>query len=146
MRSTPCIGICSTTYGDMICRGCKRFAHEIVAWNGYTDDQRERVWQRLYALRDDATAVYVAIADARALRDAAHLARLERSANMSLLTLAYDVLRRRAPDLNHLHEIGLGVLHADLVAPIAVRDAIDAEFHLRSVAYFERSFHTTVDH
>ncbi len=29
-----------------ICRGCKRFAHEIVAWNGYTDDQRERVWQR----------------------------------------------------------------------------------------------------
>ena len=65
---------------------------------------------------------------------------------MSLLTLGYEVLRRRAPDLNHLHEIGLGALHADPVDPVAVRDAIDAEFHLRSVAYFERSFHTTVDH
>jgi uncharacterized protein len=146
VRSTPCIGICSTTYGDMICRGCKRFAHEIVAWNGYTDDQRERVWQRLYALRDDAAAVYVAIADARVLRDAAHLAKLERSTTMSLLTLGYEVLRRRALDLNHLHEIGLGAVRADLQAPIAVRDAIDAEFQLRSVAYFERSFHTTVDH
>ncbi len=146
MRSTPCIGICSTTYGDMICRGCKRFAHEIVGWNGYTDDQRERVWQRLYALRDDATGSYVAIADARVLRDAAHLTKLERSGNMSLLALGYEVLRRRALDLNHLREIGLVALRADLQAPVAVRDAIDAEFHLRSVAYFERSFHTTVDH
>lgn len=146
MRSTPCIGICSTTYGDMICRGCKRFAHEIVAWNGYTDDQRERVWHRLYALRDEATALYVAVADARTLRDAALQTKVERSTNMSLLTMGYEVLRRRALDLSDLSEIGLGALQADPVIPIAVRDAIDAEFHLRSVAYFERSFHTTVDH
>lgn len=146
MRSTPCIGICSTTYGDMICRGCKRFAHEIVAWNGYTDDQRERVWHRLNALRDEATAVHVAVLDARALRHAARLARVERAANMSLLAIGYEILRRRALDLNDLKEIGLSAVHADLVAPIAVRDAIDTEFHLRSVAYFESSFHTTVDH
>ncbi|MEC9132488.1 MAG: DUF1289 domain-containing protein, partial [Pseudomonadota bacterium] len=23
-RPTPCVGICSTTYGDLVCRGCKR--------------------------------------------------------------------------------------------------------------------------
>ncbi|MEM9624509.1 MAG: DUF1289 domain-containing protein, partial [Pseudomonadota bacterium] len=34
-KRTPCVGICSTTYGDLVCRGCKRFAHEIVQWNAY---------------------------------------------------------------------------------------------------------------
>ncbi|MCZ6890305.1 MAG: DUF1289 domain-containing protein, partial [Gammaproteobacteria bacterium] len=43
MRRTPCIGICSTTYGDLVCRGCKRYAHEIVDWNRYTEDQRSRI-------------------------------------------------------------------------------------------------------
>jgi len=146
VRSTPCIGICSTTYGDLICRGCKRFAHEIVAWNGYSDDQRERVWRRLYELRDAATAVYVTVSDATALRHAALQARVERSGTMSLLTIGYELLRRRAADLVHLHEIGLHALRAEPNAPVAVRDAIDAEFFVRSVAYFERSFHTTVDH
>ena len=63
MRSTPCVGICSTTYGDLVCRGCKRFSHEIVAWNVFTDDQRERVWTRLHALRDQATGVFVTVLD-----------------------------------------------------------------------------------
>ena len=31
--STPCLGICSTTYGDDVCKGCKRFVHEVISWN-----------------------------------------------------------------------------------------------------------------
>ena len=145
VRSTPCVGICSTTYGDLICRGCKRFAHEIVAWNGYSDDQRDRVWRRLYALRDQATALFVVVSDAHALRDAGLAAGFVRSADMSLLTLSYELLRRRARDLDSLNEIGLRALREEMSEPIAVRDAIDAEFHLRSIAHFERSYHTPVD-
>jgi hypothetical protein len=145
VRSTPCVGICSTTYGDLICRGCKRFAHEIVAWNSYTEDQRDRVWHRLYALRDQATALFVAVSDARLLRDAGVAARLVRPTDMSLLTLSYELLRRRARDLESLDEIGLRALREDTAQPIAVRDAIDSEFHLRSIAHFERSFHTPID-
>src|SRR5690606_34582642 len=44
---TPCIGVCSTTFGDTVCRGCKRFLHEIVDWNRYSDAQKMLVWQRL---------------------------------------------------------------------------------------------------
>lgn len=32
---TPCVGLCSTVYGDLVCRGCKRFHHEVIHWNGY---------------------------------------------------------------------------------------------------------------
>ena len=145
MRSTPCVGICSTTYGDLICRGCKRFSHEIVAWNVYNDDQRERIWKRLYALRDQATAVFIAISDEQRLRDAVSAARLEFRAEMSLLTLSYEVLRRRARELHSLDSIGLLALDEHRGEPVGVRDAIDTEFHLRSVAYFEHSFHTSVD-
>ena len=52
-KRTPCVGICSTTYGDLVCRGCKRFAHEIVQWNGYDATQQDAVRERLTQLRDE---------------------------------------------------------------------------------------------
>ena len=45
--STPCLGICSTTYGDDVCRGCKRFIHEVINWNSYSNDEKEIVNSRL---------------------------------------------------------------------------------------------------
>ena len=45
--STPCLGICSTTFGDEVCKGCKRFAHEIVGWTKYSQGEREIVNDRL---------------------------------------------------------------------------------------------------
>ena len=48
---TPCVGVCSTVFGDRVCRGCKRFHHEVIEWNGYTDSQKETVWNRLESLK-----------------------------------------------------------------------------------------------
>jgi len=48
---TPCVGICSTVFGDQVCRGCKRFDHEVIEWNGYSDIEKETVWNRLEALK-----------------------------------------------------------------------------------------------
>jgi len=47
---TPCVGLCSTVYGDTVCRGCKRFHHEVINWNGYDDAQKRAVWLRLEQL------------------------------------------------------------------------------------------------
>jgi uncharacterized protein len=145
LRSTPCVGICSTTYGDLVCRGCKRFAHEIVAWNTYSDAQRERVWQRLQRLRDAATAMFVAVEDIAVLRAAAEDARVTNPRDDTDLSLAYQLLRRRARSVGAVVELGLRPLASDLTQPVALRDAIDAEFQLRSAAHFEHSFRTLVD-
>jgi uncharacterized protein len=145
VRSTPCIGICSTTYGDLVCRGCKRFAHEIVAWNIYTDAQRERVWQRLQQLRDAATAMFVAVDDVAVLRAAAQTARVRDPRDATDLSLAYQLLRRRARSIGVLDELGLRAVVKEPTEPVAIRDAIDAEFRLRSAAEYERSFRTLVD-
>ena len=37
---TPCIGVCSTGIGDSVCRGCKRFSHEVIDWNSYSQEQK----------------------------------------------------------------------------------------------------------
>ena len=45
---TPCIGICSTTsLGDSICRGCKRYAFEVINWNSYDEGQKKAVLNRI---------------------------------------------------------------------------------------------------
>ena len=44
---TPCIGICSTVYGDDICRGCQRTFQEVIDWNGLDLSQRQVIWDRL---------------------------------------------------------------------------------------------------
>ena len=78
-KRTPCVGICSTTYGDLVCRGCKRFAHEIVQWNSYDGDQQEQIWQRLRKLRDEVVIQRVMVtaperfADVRSRREFADL-------------------------------------------------------------------------
>ena len=48
---TPCVGICSTTYGDDVCRGCKRFIHEVINWNSFKPEEKEAVWKRLEYLK-----------------------------------------------------------------------------------------------
>ena len=44
---TPCAGRCSTTFGDHVCRGCRRFNHEIIRWNSFTPEQQLSIWHRL---------------------------------------------------------------------------------------------------
>ena len=45
--STPCLGICTTTFGDEVCKGCKRFSQEIISWPKYSENEREIINGRL---------------------------------------------------------------------------------------------------
>lgn len=146
MPRTPCIGICSTTYGDLVCRGCKRFAHEITGWNGYLPEQRAAVWQRLRALQAGATRHFVDVIDPVLLSRALGV-RLEANDGDAPALGAYDWLRRRArvaDSLKHMPEdAGLR-----LRGPVpghradAVLRLIDQEFYARALAHYERNFRT----
>lgn len=137
-RKTPCVGICSTTYGDLVCRGCKRFAHEITQWNGYQDTQREQVWTRLEELRNQVVEQTLAVADAARFREYAQALPASEEVSDS-----YRVL-------GHLVAASESLAHAGLVAPdcpdgdaLKVMQMIDAEIYRRSVAHYERYFRVT---
>lgn len=144
-RSSPCVGICSTTYGDLVCRGCKRFAHEVVGWNGYDETQRASVRARLAELRDGCVHRRVRVGDSSTFEALA--GGLPQACVEDLTSGGYifEVLRRHARGAPSLRSLGLvaqlGFAHLD---PVALRDAIDAEFFERAVAHYERSFKTPV--
>lgn len=48
---SPCVGLCSTAFGDQVCRGCKRFAHEVDHWFSYPNEQKAAVLSRLGRIR-----------------------------------------------------------------------------------------------
>ncbi|MRC08332.1 DUF1289 domain-containing protein, partial [Bacillus thuringiensis] len=61
---TPCIGLCSTVYGDIVCRGCKRFHHEVVNWNAYGEEEKRAVWRRLEILLAQVMTAKLEVFDA----------------------------------------------------------------------------------
>lgn len=136
LRVSPCIGVCSTTYGDLVCRGCNRFAHEVVQWNGYHDDQRRVVWRRLEELRDGSVAHFLSGNRVQQLCAAADSVKLGELPGVSDCSRAYEVLRRLA-----LQRCALP--WRSLAERSSARDlltSIDREFHDRSLAVYELSF------
>lgn len=138
-RVSPCIGVCSTTYGDLVCRGCNRFAHEVVQWNGYDDGQRDAIWGRLEELRDGSLAGVLSNERVGMLCAAAESVKIRDRAGLSDASLAYEVLRRLAM---RRMPLPWGENEATK-APSSAREvlsAINREFHDRSLAIYERSY------
>lgn len=140
LRRTPCVGICSTTYGDLVCRGCKRFAHEIVMWNSFADAQRETVWQRLHGLREGAVSSFLSVDDQALLERTAERLRVPGCASLSPANLAYEVLRRLARRVASPGDVGIRA-HGQQDA-VALLEAIEQEFYARSLAQYEHSYRT----
>ena len=65
---TPCIGVCSTGIGDAVCRGCKRFSHEVIDWNAYTEDEKTIVDGRLASFLSLCVQNKFVVTDAGLLR------------------------------------------------------------------------------
>jgi hypothetical protein len=151
LRRTPCIGTCSTTYGDLVCRGCKRFAHEIVQWNGFDPEQRRVVWQRLLALRAGAVRSLLQIFDEVRLRERAQRSGLAVGDDVDAENLLYELLQRlqwREPAAS-LDSLGASLTaDADLPlppVPESLLAVIDREFYRRSVAQYERNYRISAE-
>ncbi len=144
-KRTPCVGICSTTYGDLVCRGCKRFAHEIVQWNGYEPAQRDAVWQRLTDLQATVVSQHVLVADRAAfevrLDEAALASSLQESTPAAQL---YALLAYLAVRSERLSDAGLAQSGGEDGEALTVLKAVDGEIYTRSLAHYERNFKVPV--
>lgn len=105
---TPCIGICSTTsVGDSICRGCKRFAAEVIEWNVYSDAEKAAVLARLSRLAEPLVEERFIIHAPREL--AAGLKRLAVPFNEDLppAIWLHNLLKKRHRALTELDSFGV---------------------------------------
>jgi len=136
---TPCVGLCSTVYGDLVCRGCKRFHHEVVNWNLYTDEEKRAVWLRLEILLVQVMAAKVDVFDPARLRQQLEQRQIRFVPEQSEYCWAYQLIARGARVINQLDAYGLVLLpeFRDWALP-ELRDAIDREFFLLSEAHYDR--------
>lgn len=136
---TPCVGLCSTVYGDQVCRGCKRFHHEVVNWNAYSDEEKHAVLRRLEMLLVQVMQAKVEVFDALLLRTQLEQRQVRFGAEQSEYCWAYQLIARGSRLITRLDAYGVALLpeFRDWELP-ALREAIDREFFLLSEAHFER--------
>lgn len=135
---TPCVGICSTTYGDTVCRGCRRYLHEVIDWNRYSDSEKRLIWLRLDGLQAQVLPRYFEIFDEERLRQTLLALRIpfrDEAGRWTWLQVLLKNIARQAPDL-----AGFGVRRLDVsgVSLAELREQINLELHLLASAYYER--------
>lgn len=134
---TPCVGLCSTVYGDQVCRGCKRFSHEIILWNGYASEQKAAVWQRLEQMLEQVVNARIEVVSSVRLHQALAEHKVNYWSEQPLACQAYRLLTRCGED--DLHNSGLRMRgnHASISVK-QLRDEVDQAFFALSLAYYER--------
>lgn len=137
---TPCVGICSTTFGDTVCRGCRRFLHEVVNWNAYSESQKAIVWNRLDGFMGLVVSNYVDIVDAQLLQQQLEYQNLRYQAELSPAGWVPELLKAAGEQQLDWAAFGLAPSHeAESLSPKALYERICSELHALSQAHYDRA-------
>jgi len=138
---TPCIGVCSTGIGDTVCRGCKRFSHEVIAWNSYSQEERRTVLQRIDVLLGQIVARWLVIEDVELLSQQMRAQQINFDAARYPASWVVELLKAGASQINAPEQYGLQLTGQGLGRSLLeLRDAIEKEFYELSTAHYERYF------
>ncbi|MCB1700096.1 MAG: DUF1289 domain-containing protein [Halioglobus sp.] len=136
---TPCIGVCSTGIGDAVCRGCKRFAHEVIDWNAYTPEQKEVVDRRLGDFLSQCVRNKLRVTDRSLLQWQLQVQQLSYTEHHDEYCWVYSLIKAGANQILRTEDYGFEVDIAFRGLPLAqLRELIDREFYVLSEAHYER--------
>ena len=136
---TPCVGICSTTYGDDVCRGCKRFSFEVINWNSFNSEERESVWKRLEKLKSQIMASRLKVFDSKKLEESIKHFQLKIKDDLNDLSKAFEVIKQVSESFNNLDEFGVDVFEKNK-SLTALKEEIESELYTLSKAHYEKYF------
>lgn len=141
MIKTPCIGVCSTGIGDVVCRGCKRFSHEVVNWNSYSFEQKKLIDDRLGHFLQQIVETKLRVVDAKKLKWHLTVQHIDHSDHKSPSLWAYELLRAGASQITDLSDYGVELHRESIDTPLTeLRRIIDQEFYILSEAHYQRYF------
>ena len=142
-RPTPCVGICSTTFGDLVCRGCKRFSHEIVDWNSYDDSQKEIIWERLEKIKEQVVAQIVRRKDEKLFECAIEAQKINEQQEYQVIYVLLQRLVRHSKQLSFAGLENASPEHEkneEEIDSLVTLQQIDKEIVVRSRAFYELSY------
>ena len=126
--------------GDDVCRGCKRFIHEVINWNSYSNDEKEIVNSRLEEFKVTILSHRFKVTDAELLSSKLKEHAISFNDSLDPITWIFDLLRASSQDLD-LELFGLELLpdHQSSSLP-TIKDEINTELFELSQAHFDRYF------
>jgi predicted Fe-S protein YdhL (DUF1289 family) len=136
---TPCIGVCSTGIGDSVCRGCKRFSHEVIDWNGYSQAQKQIVDERLSDFLSQCVSNTLRVTDKALLQWQLGVQQIRYHEFHDEYCWVFSLLRAGAQQIENTHDYGFEVdISYRSLSLSELRDRIDQEFYTLSQAHYER--------
>jgi predicted Fe-S protein YdhL (DUF1289 family) len=143
---TPCIGVCSTGIGDAVCRGCKRYAHEVIHWNSYTDEQKWLIHRRLDQLLSQIVLAKLTVFDPDRLERQLKCQQIRYSAFKSPAVWVFELLRAGASQIADCEQFGFAVAPGYRELSLtALREQIDREFFVLSEAHYQRYIRVAIE-
>ena len=136
--STPCLGICTTTFGDEVCKGCKRFAHEIISWPKYSENEREIINGRLEQFKIKILQNRFKIFDSELLASKLEEKAINFNHSLEPLTWIFDLFRAAGSQEFELRNYGIESLIS--FDPKVIKDEINTELLELSEAHHQRYF------
>jgi len=136
--STPCLGICSTTYGDNVCKGCKRFLHEVIDWNKYSVAEKELVNNRLEEFKLIVLRDRFSVTDSDLLSSKLLEKGINFNHSLDPLTWIFDLLRAAGSQALDLSQFGI-LTHIELDLS-ELKSLVYTEFLELSEAHYDRYF------
>ncbi len=138
---SPCIGVCSTGIGDSVCRGCKRYSHEIINWNAYGAVEKRAVLDRLGVLLAQVVQAKLSIVDEALLRKQLKRQKIYHNPEASPHSWVFELLKVGASQIDALEDYGCSVLRGyELMSLSELRDSIDADYYVLSSVHYQRYF------
>jgi predicted Fe-S protein YdhL (DUF1289 family) len=139
---TPCIGICSTTsFGDKICRGCKRFSFEVVNWNTYSEEEKLAVFSRIDLLTEQIIRNKFRIVSIEKLQNVMQDFRFFYHPDLSPYCWLHGLLQKYSYRVQSLSEIGVELMPEVRTSSVnEVMSLINEELQVLSEAHYQRYF------
>ena len=131
MTETPCIGICSTIYGDEICRGCFRHFQDVIDWNTFDSPRKIEILKQLDQLTTQVLEQKIDLLNPQLLQQKCLEYKLRIRLNWNPHTWAHVLLREGMNKINRPEKYGFRIKAAYKDLSIAkLVEIIDDEIFL----------------
>ena len=137
---TPCIGVCSTGLGDDVCRGCKRFQHEVLQWNSYSDSEKISVLNRLEILKTQIMESKVFVFDEVLLKDQLETLKIIFNPETNSYCWVFDLFRFASKSIADPSEFGFEIITKETNNILILKKIIEEELFELSAAHYQRYF------
>ena len=139
--STPCIGICSTTFGDDVCKGCKRFSYEITDWGKFSNDERALVNSRLEQFKATILQEKFTVSDSNRFESKMNEFSINFNNSLDPITWVFDLLRASSNEDLDLNDFGVEILpQISNLSLVDLQDLINQEMLQLSEAHYYKFF------